>query len=48
MSDPKKFKEKLSYFFRNYWNALTFVAIIMFIIGFALRLHPTTRQVTIE
>jgi transient receptor potential cation channel subfamily M protein 3 len=45
MSDPKKFKEKLAFFFLNYWNALTFVAIIMFVIGFSLRLYPPTKSV---
>jgi transient receptor potential cation channel subfamily M protein 3 len=40
MSEPKKFKEKLEYFFINYWNALTSMAILGFIIGFGFRVAP--------
>jgi len=41
MSEPKKLKEKWEYFFQNYWNLITSIAIIGFLIGFAFRLHPT-------
>lgn len=43
MAEPKKFKEKMAYFFGNYWNFITVLAIIIFIIGFAFRVNPTTR-----
>lgn len=44
MSDPKSLKEKVEYFFLNYWNALTTVAILTFIIGFGLRMNASTRS----
>jgi hypothetical protein len=43
MSEPKKFNEKVQYFFGNYWNFLTTAAIFGFIIGFLFRLNPSTR-----
>ena len=44
MSEPKKIKEKFEYFFGNYWNFLTAVAIAAFIIGFIFRLNQSTRS----
>jgi hypothetical protein len=43
MCGPKKLGEKFAYFFGNYWNFLTAVAIIGFIIGFIFRMNPSTR-----
>jgi len=43
MSEPKKFSEKVQYFFGNYWNFLTTVAILGFVVGFIFRLNPSTR-----
>uniref|UniRef100_A0A914HV67 Uncharacterized protein n=1 Tax=Globodera rostochiensis TaxID=31243 RepID=A0A914HV67_GLORO len=46
MSEPKKIKEKFEHFFGNYWNFVTSLAVIGFIIGFAFRLHtPTSKSV---
>lgn len=45
MSEPKKLKEKLEYFFGNYWNIFTSLAIIMFLIGFGFRIYPPTRLI---
>uniref|UniRef100_A0A915DAN2 Ion transport domain-containing protein n=1 Tax=Ditylenchus dipsaci TaxID=166011 RepID=A0A915DAN2_9BILA len=42
MSEPKKFSEKMEYFFGNYWNFITSVAIIGFVIGFCFRVNPST------
>ncbi|KAL3120637.1 hypothetical protein niasHT_007929 [Heterodera trifolii] len=46
MSEPKKIKEKFEHFFGNYWNFLTTLAVLCFIIGFLFRLHtPTSKSV---
>uniref|UniRef100_A0A915LS96 Transient receptor potential channel n=1 Tax=Meloidogyne javanica TaxID=6303 RepID=A0A915LS96_MELJA len=44
MSEPKKFSEKVQYFFGNYWNFLTTVAILGFVVGFIFRLNPSTSR----
>ncbi|CAD5209766.1 unnamed protein product [Bursaphelenchus xylophilus] len=44
MSDPKSIREKFEYFFLNYWNALTTVAIGTYLVGFGLRCNPSTRS----
>ncbi|KAL7076457.1 hypothetical protein ACQ4LE_004186, partial [Meloidogyne hapla] len=44
MSEPKKFSEKVQYFFGNYWNFLTTVAILGFVVGFIFRLNPSTSK----
>ncbi|KAF7636026.1 hypothetical protein Mgra_00004475 [Meloidogyne graminicola] len=44
MSEPKKCSEKVQYFFGNYWNFLTTIAILGFIIGFLFRLNPSTSK----
>uniref|UniRef100_A0A914DFJ8 Ion transport domain-containing protein n=1 Tax=Acrobeloides nanus TaxID=290746 RepID=A0A914DFJ8_9BILA len=41
-SEPEKLREKLAYFFVNYWNALTTLAIVMFLSGFTFRLVEST------
>jgi transient receptor potential cation channel subfamily M protein 3 len=43
MSEPKKFQEKLINFYSNYWNIITTIAVLGFIIGFVLRVHHETR-----
>ncbi|KAI1728768.1 ion transport protein domain-containing protein [Ditylenchus destructor] len=45
MSEPKKFGEKAAYFFGNYWNLITAIAIIGFIVGFVFRVNPPTSSV---
>ncbi|CAD6184963.1 unnamed protein product [Caenorhabditis auriculariae] len=37
MSDMKPFVEKLKFFFFNWWNSVTMVAVLLFIIGFVIR-----------
>jgi transient receptor potential cation channel subfamily M member 3 len=44
MSEPQKLREKFGYYFGNYWNFLTAVAIIGFIIGFIFRINPSTSK----
>ncbi|KAI6207718.1 Transient receptor potential channel [Aphelenchoides besseyi] len=44
MCDPKLLKEKIEHFLLNYWNAFSVFAISMFLIGFAMRVHPDTRN----
>ncbi|KAK0425602.1 hypothetical protein QR680_009283 [Steinernema hermaphroditum] len=38
MSEPRTLRQKFSYFFASFWNIETSVAIIVFLLGFALRL----------
>uniref|UniRef100_A0A3P9LRN6 non-specific serine/threonine protein kinase n=1 Tax=Oryzias latipes TaxID=8090 RepID=A0A3P9LRN6_ORYLA len=40
MSEPRKLRQKLKIWFSEYWNISDFVAILLFLVGFALRWHP--------
>uniref|UniRef100_A0A8C7YRL0 non-specific serine/threonine protein kinase n=1 Tax=Oryzias sinensis TaxID=183150 RepID=A0A8C7YRL0_9TELE len=39
MSEPRKLRQKLKIWFSEYWNISDFVAILLFLVGFALRWH---------
>ena len=43
MSEPRKFSKKLKVWFSEYWNVSDFVAIFLFLVGFALRWDPSWR-----
>ena len=38
MSEMKPIREKLKHFFFNYWNTITMLAIVIFVIGFGMRI----------
>ncbi|CAD6195640.1 unnamed protein product [Caenorhabditis auriculariae] len=42
--ETSKFREKLSIFYSKYYNLLTLFALIFFIVGFGMRLHPPFRH----
>lgn len=43
MSEPRKLSKKLKVWFSEYWNVSDFVAILLFLLGFALRWVPSLR-----
>jgi transient receptor potential cation channel subfamily M protein 3 len=44
MSEPAHLSQKVKVFFNRSWNYITTAAILSFIIGFAFRLHPETKD----
>uniref|UniRef100_A0A7E4V2Z3 LSDAT_euk domain-containing protein n=2 Tax=Panagrellus redivivus TaxID=6233 RepID=A0A7E4V2Z3_PANRE len=43
MSEPQRFREKVGYFFMNYWNTFTALAVVSYLIGFGYRcIHDDT------
>ena len=43
VSEPKKLSQKLSVFFSDVWNICDTIAILLFVVGLALRVVPATR-----
>ncbi|KAM6931406.1 transient receptor potential cation channel subfamily M member 6 [Xenentodon cancila] len=39
MSEPRKLRQKMKIWFSEYWNISDFIAILLFLIGFAMRWH---------
>ncbi|XP_061586818.1 transient receptor potential cation channel subfamily M member 6 isoform X2 [Cololabis saira] len=39
MSEPGKLKQKMKIWFSEYWNISDFIAILLFLVGFAMRWH---------
>ena len=42
MSEPKRLREKFGYFFTNYWNVFTSIAIFSFMVGVGVRIADTS------